>query len=36
MVVGTPRNKIIHIRTSFLVVNTAKGDPIIWRKKIST
>lgn len=36
MVVGTPENNIIRIRTSFLVVNTSKGDPIIWRKKIST
>ena len=37
MVVGTPQEKqIIIIKTSFYVLNTSKGDPIIWQKKIST
>lgn len=36
MVVGTPVNHQIQVKTSFLVFNTSKGDPIIWRKKIST
>lgn len=32
LVVGTPEKNIIQIRTSFYVLNTSKGDPIIWKK----
>lgn len=36
MAVGSPEKDKIIIRTSFLVLNTSKGDPTIWQRKIST
>lgn len=36
MVVASPAKKYFFVRTSFYVINTSKGDPIIWQKKTST
>ena len=36
MAVVSPEKEQYTLRTSFYVLNTAKGDPIIWQKKIST
>ena len=36
MVVATPNMHGLTVRTAFFVFNMSKGDPIIWRKKIST
>ncbi len=39
MVVASPiagKPNHLTIRTSFYTLNTSKGDPIIWQKKIST
>ncbi|MBI2436292.1 MAG: hypothetical protein HYV41_00905 [Candidatus Magasanikbacteria bacterium] len=37
MVVASPiYDHDFELRTCFYVLNTSKGDPIIWRKKIST
>jgi len=36
MAVASPKKGRMVLRTSFYVYNTSKGDPIIWKKKIST
>lgn len=36
LAVASPRKGRVVLRTSFYVFNTSKGDPTIWKKKIST